>query len=301
MSYLITHHALNIPEPVTLEITVEPLEKLHHHEETIPASLDTLMEEFRRTGVQQDPIIVDRESKVILDGTHRCRALETLGCNAVVVCYVDYMLDCFLLESWYRIYPAPTHGQVLLNALQEDEEFRPGATQSVERARKNLAKREILTALVTEEDPGIAHPFSLEEGGQSVVDMYWKIQTIEQRIRELSKRELDYDDKEHSMKRLNEGELGMVLMTPPVMKEEVQQFTRGESARLFPPKVTRHVLPARPLGVNVGLEQLKTGRTENTQQEVSEYLERRRLLKIRREEGVRYFEQYTEDYLYLFL
>ena len=42
MSYLITHHALDIPEPVTLEITIESLEGMHHHEETIPGTLEGL-------------------------------------------------------------------------------------------------------------------------------------------------------------------------------------------------------------------------------------------------------------------
>ncbi len=64
---------------------------LLRHEETLPGHLAELTDEIARDGELRCPIVVDRRSLVILDGHHRARALENLGCTLAPVYLVDYL------------------------------------------------------------------------------------------------------------------------------------------------------------------------------------------------------------------
>ena len=66
---------------------------LRPHEEIDAERLEHLVEEIRQSGTFYPPLLVDRTSRVILDGHHRWRASARLG-FAVVPCYcVDYLVD----------------------------------------------------------------------------------------------------------------------------------------------------------------------------------------------------------------
>jgi ParB-like chromosome segregation protein Spo0J len=68
-------------------------EVLRPHEDIDAERLDRLVEEIRTAGAFYPPILVDRDSRVILDGHHRWRASARLG-FVVVPCYsVDYLDD----------------------------------------------------------------------------------------------------------------------------------------------------------------------------------------------------------------
>ena len=66
---------------------------LRPHEDVDPERLDRLVEEIRNARSFYPPVLVDRKTRVILDGHHRWRASTRLG-FAVVPCYsVDYLED----------------------------------------------------------------------------------------------------------------------------------------------------------------------------------------------------------------
>lgn len=46
------------------------------------------------------PIVVDRETKIILDGHHRYNTLKSLKIEKVPVFYVNYFDDKIVLDSW---------------------------------------------------------------------------------------------------------------------------------------------------------------------------------------------------------
>lgn len=57
-----------------MEITLGELYRLHIHEEIIPEKTAELVEKIPHDGVFIHPIIVDRDSYVVLDGMHRVAA-----------------------------------------------------------------------------------------------------------------------------------------------------------------------------------------------------------------------------------
>jgi ParB-like chromosome segregation protein Spo0J len=66
---------------------------LRPHEDIGVERLDKLVEEIQRAGFFYPPVLVDRTTRVILDGHHRWQASSRLGL-VVVPCYtVDYFND----------------------------------------------------------------------------------------------------------------------------------------------------------------------------------------------------------------
>ena len=65
---------------------------LKPHEEIDPARLDRLVDEIQRSGRFYPPVLVDRATRVILDGHHRWNAAGRLGL-ARLPCYSVRYLD----------------------------------------------------------------------------------------------------------------------------------------------------------------------------------------------------------------
>jgi len=75
------------------------------HEEVEGDRLARLTEEIRRDGHLRQPVLVDRGSMVILDGHHRVRALQTLGCLLVPAYLVDYRSQEIQVWPWRQDTP----------------------------------------------------------------------------------------------------------------------------------------------------------------------------------------------------
>ena len=65
---------------------------LRGHEEIIPENLEKRASKLLEKGFYK-PIIVDRDSLVILDGHHKWTAAGLLGLDIVPVVMVDYLID----------------------------------------------------------------------------------------------------------------------------------------------------------------------------------------------------------------
>lgn len=88
--------------------TVELVEadRLHPHEEYKRPRLETVLERIRSAGEVDLPIVVDRESLVIVDGHHRWWSCRLLGCRLVPVVKVDYLDDA---EVQFTVRPESRH------------------------------------------------------------------------------------------------------------------------------------------------------------------------------------------------
>jgi ParB-like chromosome segregation protein Spo0J len=78
--------------------------RLRDHEEVDLFHFEGLMEELIEDGFQRDPIIVDKESDVVLDGHRRTNILKTLGYSKIASHQVQYMKDNTIrVKTWYPI------------------------------------------------------------------------------------------------------------------------------------------------------------------------------------------------------
>ncbi|MFX1466245.1 MAG: ParB N-terminal domain-containing protein, partial [Promethearchaeota archaeon] len=71
---------------VESDIRLEKLDYLQPHEKTAFKAVDQLAQEIEKDGFQKDPIIVEKNSMVVLDGMHRLAALKKLSCKTAL-CY----------------------------------------------------------------------------------------------------------------------------------------------------------------------------------------------------------------------
>ncbi len=83
-----------------------PTKSLHPHEKIRPSRLKELSKEILDEGVLRRPLVVDRKTRVILDGHHRYRILQLLGVEIIPVLLVEYSspdVSVFPRRVGYRV------------------------------------------------------------------------------------------------------------------------------------------------------------------------------------------------------
>ena len=75
------------------------IDKLRAHEQVCPQRLAQVKTAILQSGRINNPVIVDRKNKIILDGHHRAAGLKQLGCRLIPVMTVDYYSDIVRVYS----------------------------------------------------------------------------------------------------------------------------------------------------------------------------------------------------------
>ena len=73
------------------DIILMPIIDLKPHEHVIPENLEKVKNGIMKKKFLINPIIIDCEHKIVLDGHHRVQALRILGYAKVPVYMVDYL------------------------------------------------------------------------------------------------------------------------------------------------------------------------------------------------------------------
>ena len=217
------------------------MNKLFLHEETIPERVTELKREFFRDQMVNDPIVIDADSSVVLDGMHRVVALRELKCTCVPVCAVDYLNPSIKVCAWYRtMFGKPSPSEV------KSSLFASGL--SADMFSLDVAR--------IYEDPTLAILFRSGEcyritsTGQGVFEA---LRIAEQCVRSLGFT-IKFETENDALQILAGNRTEAIMTLPKIDKKSVR--TAGLTGRLLPHKVTRHIIPARPLGVNVPLSML---------------------------------------------
>ncbi|MHA1828850.1 MAG: ParB N-terminal domain-containing protein [Candidatus Heimdallarchaeaceae archaeon] len=83
-----------------MALTIISLDKLKEHEEIEHEYLEKLKNQIQKDGVLKRPIVVDRNSKIILDGHFRYNTLKKLGYTKIPAYFVDYTSPDIIVGSW---------------------------------------------------------------------------------------------------------------------------------------------------------------------------------------------------------
>lgn len=288
MSSSSSHYAI-FHEKLDLYIKIMDIESLHLHEETIAKLLDELVEEIQRDGLIKHPVIVDQNSYVVLDGMHRVAALERLGCKRVPVCIVDYGSPSIRVGCWYRTIKGE---RAVERVLAETRRINFEAERTERLDPPRIGVPPVFAAL---ED--LDSSFLLQSPFRSLKEAYDFVKKIEEQLKN-SALEIGYETEVDALRKLREGVVDAVLLTPRLSKEAVVETAL--SGKLFFHKATRHVIPARPLYVNVPLDVLLSNEPslERVNEELVKMLKEKRLRRVSAGslvEGRRY-----EEDLYIF-
>jgi len=233
-----------------LRIGLEELSKVYLHEETIPTLLDTLARLVKSDGVVKHPVIVDSNTLVVLDGMHRVAALEKLGCHYLPVCFINYKNPGVKVGCWYRaVHGGMSFGELL--GLLEPLGLSVNEA-SPKLAQKALDRRKAVAVILFEKK---CYLFG-KAGG--IREAYTWIRHIEKILVE-NGLEVSYETERDAERKIRSGEAVAVIMTPRARKEEVLEAAL--SGRVFAHKTTRHVVPARPMCIDVPLAWLSGDRS----------------------------------------
>ncbi len=232
--FTITHPLLSF------KITLHELDKLHVHEEIIPELVENLARKISDDGSFFHPIVVERGHSVVLDGMHRVAASKKIGFRYIPVCLVDYDNPNIQVGSWYRLFQNPS--------LQEALEVCVGLGLSVQEGSfdghlKLIERREAIAALFSNE-----RSLALQGAARGIKDAYDLIRDIGDHLRRRGSM-IRYDTENEAQKKVNDGRISIGLATPVISKSEIVEVAL--SGRIFAPKSTRHIIPARPMAVNI--------------------------------------------------
>jgi hypothetical protein len=231
---------------ISLEVVLAQLDTLRIHEEIIPEKMRELVDKIPGDGVFIHPIIVDVNSFIVLDGMHRVAAAREIGLKFIPVCLVDYANPNISIGCWYRMFKALNNAEKVKNIVQNI-----GLTSSeetYERSKELVESRKAITAFFSESSSFVVKGYALD-----AKKSYDVIRGLEVTIQSLGYK-MGYSTEKDAPSRITSGEYLAGLMTPTLKKNEVIETVL--SGRLFSQKTTRHIIPARPMNVNVPIDWL---------------------------------------------
>jgi len=233
-----------------MELRLLPSSSLLLHERTIPSMVDALIRKLRRDGAVRDPVMADSASRVVLDGMHRVTALTQMGCLRIPTCLLPYSDPSVVVRCWYRTITGRRLSE-LMEKLPRRSAWRSG--EALE--GYGLTIRSRLGSL------------SLTCG--SVEEAYSLLEQVEEAARRWGLK-VGYEKEEYAREKLRSGKVSAVIATPAISKEDVVSL--AIQGRIFPPKSTRHIFPARPVELNLPLRILTKPSDTDAQAEFEEIL-----------------------------
>jgi len=257
---------------VCLEISLVDIDKLHIHEEVIPRAVDELVQSFTKDTVLRHPVMVDKKSLVVLDGMHRVAAAKKIGCLRMPVCLVDYNDPAIGLFGWYRTLKGKGAEE---NAVESARRMGVDLKRSSYEEGMNALNKGSADALLITKD----NCFQVTNNGGDKRSAFEIVKRLESELTNLGLK-VGYETASDAETKLKNGEVDMVLATPPIKKSEV--ISQGIRDEPFPHKVTRHTVPARPLEIDVPLSLLRdeTLTTEQANQRFLRILESRKIQQL---------------------
>jgi hypothetical protein len=240
-------------ESLKLELEILPVASLFAHERLLAPVADRLSLEFRSAPVLENPVIVD-QNHIVLDGNHRVHVFKRLQVKHIAVCRIDYMRQEARLRYWFRL---------LANVKSVDrlkkiaEEFKGRLDYVKDKAALERVMAENFACCGIQHGGVFGVLVFNQETVEDAVSAYDQLETLQARLVEEGIG-VEYIPCQYA----HEGEFcqcltdeHVILWTPQITKEMVVEAAKQE--KLFAPKTTRHLIPARPLHINVPMSWLR--------------------------------------------
>jgi len=234
-------------ENFQLELQVVPVDSLLQHEETISGPVRKLTLALKNQAHLHNPIIID-ENNIVLDGNHRALVFKRLEYKHIAVCRINYFHEKTKLRYWFRRLANPPRLNLIKSAVVELK----GNWQEVEDkdSLQRALEKDRLCCGIQKGDFFASVRFH-NDVANDAVSVYGILNQIQEKlVGEGSTLEYIPCNSVHKADfcaGLDQTEV--VFWTPRISKEMVTDAARQQ--KLFAPKTTRHLIPARPLNINV--------------------------------------------------
>ena len=234
-------------QSLRMELEILPVASLFAHERLLASIADPLTLEFRSTPYLENPVIVD-QNHIILDGNHRVHVFSRLQFKHIAVCRIDYMHKEARLRYWFRLL-AKVKSIDLLKRVSE--EFRGRFEYVSDKAALEKMMEENFACCGVQHGGVFGVLVFDQEAVGDAVRAYDLLEGLQSRLVEegvaVEYIPCQYAHKGEFCECLTEEHV--ILWTPHITKEMVVEAAKQK--RLFAPKTTRHLIPARPLQINV--------------------------------------------------
>jgi len=223
------------------------VESLLLHEETLPHLVNSLTLEFKNWANLQNPIIVD-EKHIVLDGNHRAYVFQKLKFRYISVCKIDYFNENIKLRYWFRLLER-VKGLDLIKGIIKEMNCAIQRVPSREALVKILEENRLTFGI---QQRNFFWAISLpRDTVHDAVSAYGALGTMQGKLLQegigLQYIPCQYAHERRFYSQLRDDEV--VVWTPHITKRMVvEAASRG---KLFAPRSTRHIIPPRPLNVNV--------------------------------------------------
>jgi hypothetical protein len=226
---------------LSFRISLIDLDDLKPHEEVIEQVVTQLAQAIRDDNVVRDPLIVDNQYLVILDGMHRYNALKKIGCRRAPVCLVVYDDKRISVGAWFRFFNA-NDPEVLAKETLEALNWTYDRKPITPAQTNDFTNAAIITNLSV-----------FQIAGET--DRHSRSQLAVRMERHISSRGFvcEYAP-ENAVAHWPSSIANIVIPVPVFSKTEIRET--ATSGRLLPHKVTRHIIPSRPLKLDVPLDLL---------------------------------------------
>lgn len=279
-AYRINHEGL------ILDIALLETDSLLIHEEIIPSRLKKLKATIEADGVQSAPIIVDRNTRVVLDGMHRTAIMKELSCRFTCACLLDYFDPSIRVQRWCRIIPAPFSegdAEKLLSELNLRLEPYELVESPADDGSLLLIFKDNVYKIITD--------------GDELVDVFIKGYQLERGLQDWGYH-VQHCTESEAKEHLTNGSYEASLFLPKLEKNQVLDM--AQENKVFSPKATRHQLPARPVGVNVPLRMLRDKKSSlaEANRKLADHLKQRKITRY--DPGSKWMGRTYDEVLYVF-
>jgi hypothetical protein len=246
-----------IAEDIVKRLQIVPTDKLRAHEEIIPFNFQRLRESMLNMGRLVDPIIVDKDHFIVIDGNHRTAVLDSIKCPNAACQLIDYQSDEIGIGSWFPVSKTVKHGEIP-GFEAEAVDFEAGMS-AIERMEG--------TFLYVKKLNGRKECYLYNSNERKVEGVIAQQRKF---LKAMEGRDVQYvaDDKVEEYMDRGYSAFYRRLYT----KEEI--VAEALAGRRMPPKSTRHTIPERIIRMNLHLGWLAEP-PEACKQMMDEMLKRR--------------------------
>lgn len=234
-----------------------PLGKCLAHEGVVQKWVEGIAFNIQDIGVMKNPIIVTKHDPyyIVIDGMHRFAACKHLEVRDILVYEVDYSSPEIVLEGWDAFTFSPLHCEKLLRSLfLESDGFLIKKISGLRKAQKAVITRNALLAAADRDST--VHIVQKKDGSLPTVEDLSRATELIDRAIDTEGLKVAYVANSLSLHDFSHVDAKSIVMRPVFTKKEIIENTIQQ--KLFPRKSTKHVIPNRPLRVDINLALLRT-------------------------------------------
>lgn len=244
-------------------IQIVPMASCIAHEGVVQRWVDQIAHSILDHGVLKNPIIVAKApdtangSKwVVIDGMHRFAACQKLELRDILVCEVDYLSDKIRVEGWDAFTFKRMNAKTLLPELfPESKGYTITRAKDGKKLQDQVIRREIMLAACDRGDEYyVVHHDGLKDA-ELLEELIRATGIIDAALDHKRLKPL-YVANSTSLADFENSNAMSIVIRPHFTKPEILERTLAN--QLFPRKSTRHLIPDRPLRIDLNLSVLRT-------------------------------------------